>query len=50
MNVNKPSVQGNISSSTVNKYRLYNLLFSGRITLQEYYQAIRELNDGKKEN
>lgn len=44
------SLQENSSEKSVNKYRLYNLLFSGRITLQEYHQALRILNKSKKEN
>ncbi len=43
------SRQGDISEKNVNKYKLYNLLFSGRISLQEYHKALRML-DGKKEN
>lgn len=44
------TIHENVSDKTVGKYRLYNLLFNGRITLQEYNKALRVLNDSKKEN
>ncbi|WP_276503253.1 hypothetical protein [Terrimonas pollutisoli] len=43
------SLQENSSEKSANKYRLYNLLFNGRISLQEYYEALRVLGSHKKE-
>ena len=31
----------------INKYQLYNLLFSGVISLKEYLKALKEIKPGK---
>lgn len=34
--------------SHINKYQLYNLLFNGNITLEEYLKELNTLSNGNK--
>ena len=35
---------------SISTYKLYNLLFGGKITIQEYLKILRSLQDNEKDN
>ena len=37
------------TEKTISRYKLYNLLFAGRIRMEEYLKALRELKDDNSE-
>ena len=44
------TVKQNRSEKASISYKLYNLLFSGKITIQEYLKTLRTLKDDKENN
>lgn len=49
LNTNE-TVKQNRPEKANSSYKLYNLLFSGKITIQEYFQTLRSLKDNKEDN
>ncbi len=49
LTINK-TAHTNSSEQLVQTQRLYNLLFNGRITLKEYYKALRTLEESTTNN
>lgn len=40
---NKNKTQQNVQDNTAVQYKLYNLLFAGKISLPEYFKALKSL-------
>ena len=49
LNINETVKENKLEKSNTS-YKLYNLLFSGKITIQEYFQTLRTLKDNKENN
>jgi len=44
------TVHHNMTEQSITSYKLYNLLFSGKITIQEYLQGLKTLQGNQKES
>jgi hypothetical protein len=49
LNINETVKQNKLEKSNIS-YKLYNLLFSGKITIQEYLKTLQTLKDDKENN
>ena len=49
LNINETVKQNKLEKSNTS-YKLYNLLFSGKITIQEYLKTLRTLKGNKEDS
>jgi len=42
------TVNNSMTEKSVSAYRLYNLVFSGKITMQEYLRTVRTLKNNER--
>jgi len=49
LNSNK-TVNLNKEEASINAHKLYNLLFTGKITIQEYVKGLKILEDNQKDS